>query len=150
RTDTVTLAVTADTGEQVVELPASARVQARGRLVQEQHLRPPHHPDGKVEPAPLAAGELADLRALLSGQADRGEQVAGVPWAKPPAGGVAAVVGGLTVQDLPDPPPAVVTPGLQDDPGPSPPAGTGAEGAGAEHADPSRRGPPEPLQDLHR
>ena len=48
---------------EVVELAPGVRVEPGGRLVEEQHLRPPDDADGHVEPAPLAAGELGDLLA---------------------------------------------------------------------------------------
>jgi len=125
----------ADAGEQVVELPARLRVKARRRLVEEQQLRAPGHGNGQVQAPPLAAGQPQDRGAGLADQADRSEQVTGGPgsWFLP--AGIGTVVGGLVVQELPDPPPAVVPPGLQHDASPGPPAAVGGERAGAEDAD---------------
>ena len=67
--------------DQVVELVPRLRVEPRGRLVQEQQLRPPDDPDRDVEPAPLPAGQRLDLLLRVRAEPDRLEQLAGRPTA---------------------------------------------------------------------
>ena len=63
---------------------ARLRVQARGRLVEEQHLRPVDQPHGHVEPALHAAGVGPDHPARGAGQVEPLQQLAGPP-VQPPA-----------------------------------------------------------------
>ena len=59
---------------EVVELAPRVRVEAGGRLVEEQQLRPPDDPDRHVEAPALPAGERDDLLVGELGQADHLEQ----------------------------------------------------------------------------
>ena len=74
----------------------------------------------------------------------------GVPRPFDRLGGVGGVVPTEMLQQLADPPLAVVAPGLQDDPHPRPPVLVAVRRIGAEHLDPAGRAHPEALQDLDR
>src|SRR3712207_7883841 len=49
----------------------SLRIEARGRLVEEEQLRVPDDADGHVEAAALATGERADLRVGVAAELHR-------------------------------------------------------------------------------
>src|SRR5215210_3538566 len=63
--------------DQIPELSAGLRVQARGRLIQEQELRVAHQRAGEGQALLLAAGELAHPRRRLLLQLYHGDDVGG-------------------------------------------------------------------------
>ena len=61
--------------DDVPDLVAAPRVEAGGRLVEEQELRRDHEARGDVEPAPHAAGEGLDLAVGRLAEPEGGEQL---------------------------------------------------------------------------
>ena len=63
--------------EQVLERGERLDVEVVGRLVEQQHVRLGHQQAHQLQPAPLAAGQVADRRPLpLAGEAEPLEQLA--------------------------------------------------------------------------
>ncbi len=60
--------------DDVPDLVAAPRIEAGGRLVEEEELRRHHQARGDVEPAPHAAGEFLDLLARRLGEPEGAEQ----------------------------------------------------------------------------
>nr|WP_263407194.1 hypothetical protein [Nocardia colli] len=83
---------------QVVEFPPGFRVEARGRLVQEQHLRAADDADGDVDAAALAAGQVVDLAGRLLGEAHRLDEFVGVPRPLDAIGAVRRIEGAQVIQ----------------------------------------------------
>ena len=82
---TVTPSSVASRCDLVPQRAAALRVQARGRLVEEEDRRPVHERQGEVEAALHAAGVAADLAVGRLGQPDALEQLGrrgsrGRPW----------------------------------------------------------------------
>ena len=136
--------------DDVVEAAAGQRVESRGRLVEEEDLRPAHEPGGDVETAPFAARQLPDPLRLLLGQADGAKQVRSRPRARNLGGGEGPVVGTQVVEEFADPPFRVVAPGLQDGPDPGPPDFTGLPRGGAQYLHPPGRGRAQAFEYLDR
>ena len=70
---------------QIVEVPPGGRVEAGGRLVQEQQFRPADDADRHVEPPSLTAGQRGDLLVAVLGQPDRLDQLVGGVGPRPVA-----------------------------------------------------------------
>jgi hypothetical protein len=136
--------------DDVVEAAAGQRVEPRGRLVEEEDLRPAHEPGGDVETAPFAARQLPDPLRLLLGQADGAEQVRSRPRAWNFSGGEGPVVGAQVVEELADPPFRVVAPGLQDGPDPGPPGFAGLPRGRAQYLHPPGGGRAQAFEYLDR
>ena len=93
------LAQRAQLAQQFAQLDAGARVEARRRLVEQQHLRVVHQRVGEAQPLLHAAAELLDVRAALVGEIDQLQQVADH---LAPARGRQAVAAAEEVEVLPD------------------------------------------------
>jgi hypothetical protein len=63
-------AVGLERADELPELPPRLGVEARGRFVEEEQLRPSDDPERDIHPATLPAGELADAGSRLLLQAD--------------------------------------------------------------------------------
>src|SRR5262249_57445704 len=66
-------------GDEVPELAPCLRVEAGGRLVEEEQLRVPDDAQRDIHPAALPAGELLQLGARLLSQPDGLDTLAGAP-----------------------------------------------------------------------
>lgn len=69
----------AETTDVLEDRLARADVEADGRLVEQQELRPVKEGARDLDPAQLAAGELADLVGGALGQLEAGELGVGAP-----------------------------------------------------------------------
>ena len=85
--------------QELAQLDPGPRVEARGRLVEEQHLRVVDQRVGEAQPLLHAAREALDVGVALGPEVHEVEQVADHP---PPAVGRDAVAAGEEVQVLPD------------------------------------------------
>ena len=72
--------------QQVPDQVPGLRIQAGGRLVQEQQLRPADQRHRQAEPLHLAAGEPAHRRSSHRGQAQHVQQPAGIERVRPRTG----------------------------------------------------------------
>ena len=79
-------AVADEAAQHVPQLDAAARVEAGGRLVEEEHRRRRDEADREVEPAPHAAGVVLDDPVAGVGEREPLEQLVGQP-ARPRARG---------------------------------------------------------------
>jgi hypothetical protein len=135
--------------DDVLELSPRVWVQSGCWLIQEQQFRPTDDAYRDIEPTALTSRQFLDAHARMLGEADEIEQLLGVDWSNAVGGRVRLVIATEMGQQIPYPPPAVVTPGLQNDPDPSPPLLTSGCRINAEDADLSRRPNPEPFEDLN-
>src|SRR5215212_1281325 len=133
---------------EVVKFTPGVRIEPGRRLVQEEQLRPANDPDSHVYPATLPARQRGDLLAGVFFEADHLRELIGVIGPLAFGRAVRRVISSEIVQKLPHPPPAVVTPGLQDHPDPRPPGLIAPRRVHPQHANLPRRTHPEPLQDL--
>ncbi|OJF83257.1 hypothetical protein NS14008_34290 [Nocardia seriolae] len=133
---------------QIVEFAACLRIEARGRLVQEQQFGTADNADGHVQAPALTAGQRHHLGVGVLGEPDRGDEFVGVPRPLDGRGGVRRVEHAQVVEQFADPPLAVVAPGLQHHAQPRPPRLVPVRGVGAQHLDPSGRAHAEALEDL--
>ena len=69
--------------DQPVEVPPRLGIEAGGRLVEEEQLRPSDDPDRDIESPPLSAGEGADLLVRLLLEPDQCDQLLHVIRAGP-------------------------------------------------------------------
>ena len=93
------LAHRAQLAEQLAQLDPGARVEARGRLVEQQHLRIVDQRVGQAQPLLHPAREGLDVRVALVAEVDQLEQVGDHPA---PAGRRQPVAAGEEVEVLPD------------------------------------------------
>ena len=89
----------AELAEELAQLDAGPRIEAGGRLVEEQHLRVVDERVGEAQALLHAAGQALDVRVALVAEVDEVEEVADHP---PPPGGRDAVAAGEEVEVLPD------------------------------------------------
>src|SRR4249920_2759292 len=135
-------AVPAQRLDQLPELAAGLRIEAGGRLVEEDQFGPPDNTQRNVQPAGLTAGQLADPRPCLAGQPDQGDRFLGPARRRVERG---EVPDDLELGEF--------RPGagqLQDDADPGPPRPARPGGVLAHHVDGAVVAAAEPLQDLHR
>jgi hypothetical protein len=135
---------------QVVELAPGLRVEARGRLVEEQQLRTADDADRDVEPPPLAAGKGPDLLLRVLGEPDGLDQLVGVPRPPHRRCRVGRVVPAEVREQLADAPLPVVAPGLEHDPQPRPPVFTTVCRVDPQHVHLAGRPHAEAFEDLDR
>src|SRR5581483_4778720 len=117
-------------------------VEARRRLVEEEHLGIADQPEPEVEAPPLAAGERPYPRVPLLGEADELDHLVRV--ARP------LVVAGEQIEVLGDAQVLVHRTRLEDDADTLPPVAPGALGVLAEDGDRAGVTPPVSLEDLDR
>src|SRR5204862_4031002 len=118
------------------------RVEAGGRLVEEEQFGPPDDAQRNVQPAGLAAGQLADPRPRLAGQPDQVDRFLG------PAG--TRVERGEVPDDLEHGELRTGAGQLEHDADPGPPGPARPGRVLAEHVDRAVIAAPEALQDLDR
>ena len=121
---------------------AGGRIEASGRLVQEDELRVADEGEGEIEPAPLAARQPGAECARLAGQADEGESVVDIPRR--------AVEPGVHGQALPDGQAGLGLRLLQDHAHPVPPGAARRGRVVPQDRNPSICALPEAFQDLNR
>jgi hypothetical protein len=135
---------------EIVEFAPGLGVEPGRRLVEEQQLGPAHDADGHVQAASLPAGQAANPLAGLLGEPDRGDELVHVPRPRHTRHRVRRVVRTQVREQLPDPPFAMVPPGLQHHSDPGPPRLPAARRIGAEHTDLPGRPHPEALEYFDR
>ena len=135
-------ALRAQVAHQVPGVAAGGRVEAGGRLVQEQQFRAADQAERQVQPPLLPAGQVAHLLPGLPGQADQVDHLADVARRR--------VVARVARDGLPDGQVRLDRDVLQDQPDPlaQRPAAGPVAGVDAEHVDLARVPGAEPLQDL--
>ena len=135
---------------EVMELAPGVRVEAGGRLVEEQQLRPADDADRHVQAPPLPTGERGDLLIGELGQADHLEQLVDRDGPRHLGRRVGGEVAAQLGEEAARRPPGVIAPGLQHHAGARPPVLAGPGRVLAEHADLARGAHPEAFEDLDR
>ena len=83
---TIVLPSRAQLAEQLAQLDPGARVEARGRLVEQQHLRVVDQGVGQAQPLLHAARQGLDVGVALVAEVDELQQVGDHPPPRRPAG----------------------------------------------------------------